>query len=206
MEAREFRPIPSGEYQLTARFESLDTEERIYGMGQYQQPYLNLKGTDLELAQRNSQASVPFFLSSRGYGFLWNNPAVGRAIFGKNITSFQAVATDILDYWVTAGDTPAQMEEQYAAVAGTVPMMPDFAMGFWQCKLRYQTQEELLSSRPGVQKAGAAHLGDCGGLLPLAPAGRLEVRPHLLAGPGRDDRGAERDGHRADGVHLAHGG
>ena len=29
VEAREFRPIPSGEYQLTARFESLDTEERI---------------------------------------------------------------------------------------------------------------------------------------------------------------------------------
>ena len=154
VEAREFRPIPSGEYQLTARFESLDTEERIYGMGQYQQPYLNLKGTDLELAQRNSQASVPFFLSSRGYGFLWNNPAVGRAIFGKNITSFQAVATDILDYWVTAGDTPAQMEEQYAAVAGTVPMMPDFAMGFWQCKLRYQTQEELLSIAREYKKRG----------------------------------------------------
>lgn len=154
VEAREFRPIPSGEYQLTARFESLDTEERIYGMGQYQQPYLNLKGTDLELAQRNSQASVPFFLSSRGYGFLWNNPAVGRAIFGKNITSFEAVATDILDYWVTAGDTPAQMEEQYAAVAGTVPMMPDFAMGFWQCKLRYQTQEELLSIAREYKKRG----------------------------------------------------
>ena len=74
VEAREFRPIPSGEYQLTARFESLDTEERIYGMGQYQQPYLNLKGTDLELAQRNSQASVPFFLSSRGYGSARTSP------------------------------------------------------------------------------------------------------------------------------------
>ena len=85
---------------------------------------------------------------------MWNNPAVGRAIFGKNITSFEAVATDILDYWVTAGDTPAQMEEQYAAVAGTVPMMPDFAMGFWQCKLRYQTQEELLSIAREYKKRG----------------------------------------------------
>ena len=162
-------------------------------MGQYQQPYLNLKGTDLELAQRNSQASVPFFLSSRGYGFLCGTtPPWAGPSSGKNITSFQAVATDILDYWVTAGDTPAQMEEQYAAVAGTVPMMPDFAMGFWQCKLRYQTQEEAALHRPGVQKAGAAHLGDCGGLLPLAPAGGLEVRPHLLAGPRRHDRPAEK--------------
>ena len=50
-------------------------------MGQYQQPYLDVKGADLELAHRNSQASVPFMLSSLGYGFLWNNPAVGRVKF-----------------------------------------------------------------------------------------------------------------------------
>ena len=56
IEAREFRPIPGGDYHLTARFQSLDPNERVYGMGQYQQPYLNLKGTDLELAHRNSQA------------------------------------------------------------------------------------------------------------------------------------------------------
>jgi alpha-D-xyloside xylohydrolase len=145
VEAREFQPIPGGDYHLTLRFESLDPEEKIYGMGQYQQPYLDLKGADLELAHRNSQASVPFALSSRGYGFLWNNPGVGRAVFGKNITSFEAYSTKQMDYWVTAGDTPAQIEERYAQVTGTVPMMPEYGLGFWQCKLRYQTQEELLS-------------------------------------------------------------
>lgn len=144
VEGREFRPIPGGDYHVTARFESLDAEEKIYGMGQYQQPYLNIKGADLELAHRNAQASVPFALSSRGYGFLWNNPAVGRAVFGKNITSFEALSTKELDYWVTAGDTPAQIEEQYAAVTGKAPVMPEYALGFWQCKLRYQTQQELL--------------------------------------------------------------
>lgn len=145
VEAREFQPIPGGDYHLTLRFESLDPEEKIYGMGQYQQPYLDLKGADLELAHRNSQASVPFALSSRGYGFLWNNPGVGRAVFGKNITSFEAYSTKQMDYWVTAGDTPAEIEERYAQVTGTVPMMPEYGLGFWQCKLRYQTQEELLS-------------------------------------------------------------
>ncbi|MFR2486432.1 MAG: TIM-barrel domain-containing protein, partial [Hungatella sp.] len=130
---------------LTCRFESLDPDEKIYGMGQYQQPYLNLKGTDLELAHRNSQASVPFALSSRGYGILWNNPAVGRVVFGKNIMSYEAYASKIIDYWITAGDTPSEIEEAYAAVTGTVPMMPEYGLGFWQCKLRYQTQEELLT-------------------------------------------------------------
>jgi alpha-D-xyloside xylohydrolase len=123
-------------------------------MGQYQHPYLNLKGCDLELAHRNSQASVPFMLSSLGYGFLWNNPAVGRVTFGKNVTTWEARSTKKLDYWITAGDTPAEIEEAYADVAGTVPMMPDYAMGFWQCKLRYQTQDELLQVAREYKKRG----------------------------------------------------
>ncbi|KAI1326487.1 glycosyl hydrolases family 31-domain-containing protein [Xylariaceae sp. FL0255] len=144
VDAREFKPLPGGDYHLTMRFESVDPDEKIFGMGQYQQPSLNLKGHDLELAQRNSQASVPFALSSLGYGFLWNNPAVGRAVLGKNIMSFEAFSTKALDYWIVAGDTPAEIEEAYANATGTVPMMPEYGLGFWQCKLRYQTQEELL--------------------------------------------------------------
>ncbi len=66
-------------------------------------------------------------------------------MFGKNITTWEAYSTKVLDYWITAGDSPAEIEEAYASVTGTVPMMPDYAMGFWQCKLRYQTQDELLN-------------------------------------------------------------
>ncbi len=143
IEAREFKPLTGGVYHLTARFES-DPEERIYGMGQYQQNFLNLKGADLELAHRNSQASVPFMISSLGYGFLWNNPAVGRVCFGKNVTTWEACSTKKLDYWITAGDSPSEIEEAYAEAVGKPPMMPEYGLGFWQCKLRYQTQEELL--------------------------------------------------------------
>ncbi|NLG24309.1 MAG: family 31 glucosidase, partial [Clostridiales bacterium] len=144
LEAREFKPILGGDYELTMRFES-NPGERLYGMGQYQQPFLNLKGCQLELAQRNSQASVPFVLSSLGYGLLWHNPAVGRASFAHNVTEWYARSTDVLDYWITAGDNPDQIERAYARATGTAPMMPDFAMGFWQCKLRYQTQDELMA-------------------------------------------------------------
>ncbi|GHV62452.1 glycosyl hydrolase [Spirochaetia bacterium] len=154
IEAREFKPIAGGDYELAVRFESLDPHEKIYGMGQYQQEYLDLKGIDLELAQRNSQASVPFALSSLGYGFLWNNPAVGRVTFGKNITTWEARSAKKIDYWITAGDSPAEIEEAYAKATGTVPMMPDYAMGFWQCKLRYQTQDELLEVAREYKKRG----------------------------------------------------
>ena len=64
VEAREFKPIPGGDYHLSLRFVS-NTGEKIYGMGQYQQPNLNLKGSDLELAQRNYQASIPFAVSAQ---------------------------------------------------------------------------------------------------------------------------------------------
>ena len=144
VEAREFRPNVGGDYHLTMRLQSLDKNEKIYGMGQYQQPYLNLKGADLELAHRNSQASVPFAISSMGYGLLWNNPGVGRVVFGNNIISYESYATKVLDYWFVVEDTPAKIEETYAKATGTVPMMPEYGLGFWQCKLRYQTQEELL--------------------------------------------------------------
>ncbi len=144
VEGREFKPNVAGDYHVTMRFESLSADEKIYGMGQYQQRNLELKGCDLELAHRNSQASVPFAVSSLGYGILWNNPAIGRAVFGRNIMSFEAYSTRYIDYWLVVGDTPAELVHAYANVTGTVPVMPEYGLGFWQCKLRYQTQDELL--------------------------------------------------------------
>lgn len=141
--AREFRP--NGEdYSLTVRFES-DDDERVYGMGQYQDGYLNLKGCSLELAQRNSQISIPFYISSKGYGFLWNNPAVGNCTFGKNKTEWHAERTRDMDYWIVADDTPKKIERIYTSVVGRSPVMPENVLGLWQCKLRYRTQEEVIA-------------------------------------------------------------
>lgn len=141
--ARQFQPLPGGSYHLKASFVS-DPEEKIYGMGQYQQERMNLKGCNLELAHRNSQASIPFYLSNLGYGFLWNNAAIGEAHFGLNTTEWTACATKQLDYWITAGDTPARIEENFTSVTGKAPMMPEYGLGFWQCKLRYYNQEQAL--------------------------------------------------------------
>lgn len=150
---REYKPIIGGDYTLTVRFESRDGE-KLFGMGQYQQPYLDLKGCILELAQRNSQVSVPFAVSSLGYGFLWNNPAVGKVSFGKNYTEWRAEATKELDYWVTVGDTPRELILNYTAVTGRAPAMPDGLLGLWQSKLRYRTQKEVLSVAKKYRELG----------------------------------------------------
>lgn len=151
--SRDFKPIIGGDYTLTVRFESIDGE-KIFGMGQYQQPYLDLKGCVLELAQRNSQVSVPFAVSSAGYGFLWNNPAVGKVSFGKNYTEWRAEATKEMDYWITVGETPARILEQYTTVTGRAPMLPEGLLGLWQCKLRYRTQQEVLETAEKYQSLG----------------------------------------------------
>ncbi|KAJ9663060.1 hypothetical protein H2198_001052 [Neophaeococcomyces mojaviensis] len=170
--AREFQPrTASDHYHLTYRLESLDAHEKIFGGGQYQQPNLDLKGCDLELAQRNSQASVPFFVSSLGYGILWNNPSIGRAVFGRNGTTFEAHATQVLDIWIVC-PPPTTTDQQdgkakqenvwkqimhlYADVTGHAPSFPSWALGFWQSKLRYRTQDETLAIARGFRDRGLA--------------------------------------------------
>jgi alpha-D-xyloside xylohydrolase len=151
---REFKPIiGSSDYKIKLRFEGRD-DEKIYGLGQRQERQLNMKGCSVELAQRNSQASVPFALSSLGYGMLWNNPAIGNVTFANNITVWEADCSEHMDVWITAGDTPAEIEEAYATATGKTPMMPDYATGFWQCKLRYTNQEQLLNVAREYKKRG----------------------------------------------------
>ena len=141
--SREYIPYIGGDYRIVQKFDS-DPDEKIFGMGQYQQANTNLKGCILDFEQRNSQVTVPFMISSKGYGFLWNNPAVGRASFGMNLTEFSAEAVKQLDYWITAADTPKQILNQYTAVTGRAPHFDSGLLGLWQSKLRYRTQKEVL--------------------------------------------------------------
>ncbi|MCR5108216.1 MAG: glycoside hydrolase family 31 protein [Lachnospiraceae bacterium] len=152
--AREFKAVQgTTDHRLTARFEAFE-DEKIFGMGQYQIKQLDKKGTVLELCHRNSQSSVPFFVSSRGYGFLWNNPAIGRVTFAENVTEWEAYSTKKLDYFITAGDSYRDIEKNYSAAVGRAPMMPEYGLGYWQCKLRYRTQEELLKVAREHKKRG----------------------------------------------------
>ena len=153
LRAHDYRALKGGAYQLKVSFDS-NPDEKIYGMGQYQQERMNLKGCNLELAHRNSQASIPFYVSSLGYGFLWHNAAVGEVHFGTNTTEWLARTTKQLDYWVTAGDTPAEIEGHFADAIGKVPMMPEYGLGFWQCKLRYYNQEQVLNVAREYKKRG----------------------------------------------------
>ena len=152
--AREWKGIIGGTgYCLNVKFEA-NEGEKIFGMGQYQQSCMDMKGCVLELAQRNSQASVPFYISSLGYGMLWNNPAVGRVTYGNNYTEWIARSTKQMDYWVTAADSPKEIMVSYTNVTGRAPEFPEDLCGLWQCKLRYRTQDEVMKVARTYQKEG----------------------------------------------------
>jgi alpha-D-xyloside xylohydrolase len=48
-------------------------DEYLYGLGQFQDGYNNVRGLSRRLTQVNTQISIPMLLSSKGYGILWNN-------------------------------------------------------------------------------------------------------------------------------------
>jgi alpha-D-xyloside xylohydrolase len=72
---KSFTPTSFEGYQTQSvkqQFES-PADEAIYGLGQHQDRLLNIKGYDLDLYQHNTEVYVPFFVSTKGYGLLWNN-------------------------------------------------------------------------------------------------------------------------------------
>ena len=141
---RLFKATYGALFHVEARFHAYD-DERFYGLGQHQHGLLDQKGCTIDLIQRNTEITIPFLVSSRGYGFLWHNPSVGRVELGQNGTRWVADATPQLDYWITAGNTPATIMEHYADATGYPSEFPEWASGFWQCKLRYRSQDEVLA-------------------------------------------------------------
>ncbi|MDX6228802.1 MAG: alpha-D-xyloside xylohydrolase [Frankiales bacterium] len=142
--ARHLVSTGGGRHRLEQRFAAYE-DERLFGLGQHMNGRFDQKGMVLELLQRNGEVSIPFAVSSRGYGFLWNLPAVGRVELSTNGTRWVADSARQIDYWVTTGAGPADILAHYADATGHSPELPEWASGFWQSKLRYSSQEELLA-------------------------------------------------------------
>lgn len=151
--ARVFTGNRGGGHEVHQQFAAYPGE-RLYGLGQRTHGRLNLKGLALDLVQRNGEVSIPFVLSDRGYGLLWNVPAVGRVEFAENATRWQAGQAREIDYWLTAAPGPSQILARYADATGHAPELPAWASGFWQSKLRYRTQQELLDVAREYKRRG----------------------------------------------------
>jgi alpha-D-xyloside xylohydrolase len=129
-------------------------DERFFGLGQQQHGALNHKGSVVDLLQRNTEVCIPFLLSNRGYGMLWHNPAVGRVEMARNHTRWTAEGAETYDLWFCAGWTPAEILERYTGVTGRPTRMPEWALGLWQCRLRYASQTEVMAVAEEFSRRG----------------------------------------------------
>ena len=150
---RTFKPVRDGLFHSEVHLAARDGE-RLYGMGLNDTGRVNLKGCVIDLYQRHVKHVVPFLVSSEGYGFLWNNPSLGRVELGNNLTRWVSYGCRQLDYYVTAGESYAEIMEHYADVTGHAPEFPYWASGLWQCKLRYKTQEEFVGVAREFKRLG----------------------------------------------------
>lgn len=112
----------NGYHRLEQRFRAYDGE-RFFGLGQHTHGMFDQKGAVIDLVQRNAEVTIPFLVSSRGYGLLWNSPAIGRVELAATGTRWVADSARQIDYWVTAGQ-PADVLRHYADATGHSPSCP----------------------------------------------------------------------------------
>ncbi|MDR3688473.1 MAG: glycoside hydrolase family 31 protein [Fimbriimonas sp.] len=87
-------PVKVASYRAEQRF-TISRDEGIYGLGQHQDGFLDYRGTTVHLEQQNKEIAIPYIVSSRGYGLLWNNPAYTTV--GVAATEGSVPASQLLD-------------------------------------------------------------------------------------------------------------
>lgn len=119
--------------------------ESFYGLGQHQAGVWNYRGEAVDISQDNTNISIPFLVSTNGYGIFWNNTS--RSRFNNRFLSalyLSSEVADAVDYYFLYGPEFDQLIGGYRDLTGQVPMFGKWAYGFWQCKNKYNTQDELL--------------------------------------------------------------
>ena len=140
---RNYKNIASGLWKARVTFEPQEGEH-FYGLGHEATNCFDLKGCTIDLRHVNAKCTIPFVYSSLGYGFLWNMPSTGLCELSDNRTRWTSDAARQLDYVVIGGE-PRDASRILADLTGHSPEMPYWATGFWQSRLRYETQDEVLS-------------------------------------------------------------
>ena len=121
------------------------SHEAFYGLGQHQAGVWNYHGESVDVSQENTNIAVPMLVSSKGYGIFWNNTS--RTRFNNRFVHVMYISSEVadtIDYYFVYGPELDKVIAGYRELTGSVPMFGRWAYGFWQCKNRYQSQEQLL--------------------------------------------------------------
>lgn len=136
-------------YLVSATFDS-PSDEHYYGLGQQQKGWMDLRHHQIHCwheygAIGGEDVCVPFLVSSRGYGILWDNPSkttVDIGFNGRNVWSSEV--GDRVSFFVITGNTSDEIYAGYRLLTGVTHMLPRAAYGYIQSKAIYPTQKQIL--------------------------------------------------------------
>lgn len=139
-------------YHIEDRFDP-DSTEGVYGLGQHQSGVFNYRGSTVLLGQNNTDTAIPFFVSTKGYGVIWNTASLSlfdnRLPLYMNISS---LAANGIDYYFIYGPEMDQLIHQYRSMTGHAPMPPKWALGFIQSRDRYDSLTEIIDVASRMRK------------------------------------------------------
>ncbi len=104
-------------------------------------PWTHMLRLSMEAGKRYS-IKIEWIPSGGNIGLKYLTPE--DKIYQNSLSLYSEVG-DQIDYYFVYGDDLDQVIHGYREITGKAPMMPKWAMGFWQCRQRYKSQDELLS-------------------------------------------------------------
>ncbi len=142
--------------RVAATFDS-PADEHYYGLGQQQQGFLDLRDHQIRCwhnydAVGGENVCVPFMVSSRGYGLIWDNPSKTTIDLGFNQRNvWSSEVGDRVSFFVIAGDTTDAVYTGYRQLTGITHLLPKATYGFIQSKAIYPTQAQILDVAKGYR-------------------------------------------------------
>ena len=135
--------VDAGQYQISQTWQ-LDPDEVILGLGQRNVAELNQRGLDVEIWSTNTNITIPYFCSQKGYGLYWDNAGESRFTDNAGGTTFSSSVARFEDYYFLYGG--GSLDSVVAAIrqlTGPATLFPLWAMGHWQCRERYGSGDEV---------------------------------------------------------------
>ena len=129
--------------------------EYLYGMGQRQDPDLSIRGKKIHLWNENMFIYIPYFCSEKGYGLYWDNAGMSdwEDDGVKAVMSSEAAPCTDVYFMYDCGDMDALMTA-VRKLGGKSTMFPLWLHGYWQCRERYHSTEELCEALRNHREMG----------------------------------------------------
>lgn len=151
------RPTDPPFYSVSATFAAPD-DEHYYGLGENQQGFLDHRGHSVQCwadytAAAGPSFCVPFMVTNKGYGVLWDNPSKTTIEPGFNEkTRWISQVGDRVSFFVVVGGTTDDIYAGYKLLTGPTHLLPEAAYGYIQSKNRYASQAEVMSVAKGYRE------------------------------------------------------